>query len=82
MCFAKLLLIDRLYNEVTVTIALIVSGVLMLTIIMAKFVGCLLPLFAKKLKLDPAVVASPFITTIVDALALIVYCSIAIAILA
>ena len=70
------------YNDVTVTIALIVSGVLMLTIIMAKFVGCLLPLFAKKLKLDPAVVASPFITTIVDALALIVYCSIAIAILA
>lgn len=83
VCFAKLLLIDRLYNEViTVTIALIVSGVLMLTIIMAKFVGCLLPLFAKRLKLDPAVVASPFITTIVDALALIVYCSIAIAILA
>ena len=82
VCFAKLLLIDRLYNEVTVTIALIVSGVLMLTIIMAKFVGCLLPLFAKKLKLDPAVVASPFITTIVDALALIVYCSIDIAILA
>jgi len=41
----------------------------------------LLPLLAKKAKLDPAVVASPFITTIVDALSLIIYCSIAVALL-
>lgn len=82
VCFTKLMLIDRLYNEtIDLTISLIVSGMLMLTIIMAKFVGCLLPLLAKKLKLDPAVVASPFITTIVDALSLIVYCSVSIAIL-
>lgn len=81
VCFAKLLLIDRLYNDVTVGIAGIVSGVLFLTIVIAKFIGCVLPLFAKKCKLDPAVVASPFITTIVDALSLIIYCSISIAIL-
>ena len=78
VCFAKLMLIDRLYNGVTVKIAAIVSGVLFITIVMAKLVGCLLPLLAKKCKLDPAVVASPFITTIVDALSLIIYCSVSI----
>ena len=82
VCFLKMILIDSLYNEITVEIALIVSGVLLITMIMAKLVGCLLPLIAKKCKLDPAVVASPFMTTIVDALALIIYCSISIAILA
>ena len=66
VCFAKLMLIDRLYDDVTVKVALI---------------GCTLPLLAKKCRLDPAVVASPFITTIVDALSLIIYCSIAIALL-
>jgi magnesium transporter len=81
MCFAKLMLIDSLYNEVTIEIALIVSGVLLLAIMMAKLVGCLLPLIAKKCRLDPAVVASPFMTTIVDVISLIIYCSIAIAVL-
>ncbi len=81
VCFAKLMLIDNLYNEVTVKMALIISGVLSLTIILAKIVGCVLPLLAKKLKLDPAVVASPFLTTIVDALSLIIYCSVSIALL-
>ncbi len=81
MCFLKLLFIDSLYNEVTVEVALIVSGVLLLAIMMAKLVGCLLPLIAKKCKLDPAVVASPFMTTIVDVISLIIYCSIAIAVL-
>lgn len=81
VCFGKLMLVDSLYNEVTLKIALIVSGVLFLTIMMAKMVGCMLPLLAKKCKLDPAVVASPFMTTIVDALSLIIYCSISIAIL-
>ena len=79
VCFAKLMLIDRLYNDVTV--ALIVSSVLFITILLAKLIGCTLPLLAKKCRLDPAVVASPFITTIVDALSLIIYCSIAIALL-
>ncbi len=82
VCFAKLMLIDRLYNDVTVKIAAIVSSVLFITIVMAKLVGCFLPLLAKKCRLDPAVVASPFITTIVDALSLIIYCSISIALLA
>jgi magnesium transporter len=81
VCFIKLYFIDSLYNDVTLPIALVVSGVLLLTIMMAKLVGCLLPLFAKKLKLDPAVVASPFMTTIVDVLSLIIYCSVAIALL-
>ncbi len=81
VCFAKLMLIDRLYNDLTWDIAAIVAGVLFITIVMAKFVGCILPLIAKKCKLDPAVVASPFITTIVDALSLIIYCSVSIALL-
>jgi magnesium transporter len=81
MCFAKLMFIDSLYNEVTIEIALIVSGVLLLAIMMAKLVGCLLPLIAKKCRLDPAVVASPFMTTIVDVLSLVIYCSVAISIL-
>ncbi len=81
VCFAKLMLIDRLYNDITLTVALIISGVLFLTIVLSKLIGCILPLIAKKCKLDPAVVASPFITTIIDALALIIYCSVSIAIL-
>lgn len=82
VCFLKLWLIDSLYNQVSIEVAFIVSAVLMLAIVMAKLVGCLLPLVAKKLKLDPAVVASPFMTTIVDVLSLIIYCTISIAILA
>ena len=74
-------LLDNLYNTITVEVALIVSGVLLITIMMAKLVGCILPLIAKKCRLDPAVVASPFMTTIVDVLSLIIYCSIAIAVL-
>lgn len=87
VCFLKIVLIDRLYNEglrdfkIALPIGGIVSGVLCLTIIMAKLVGCVLPLFAKKIKLDPAVVASPFITTIVDALSLIIYCSVSISLI-
>ncbi|MBO7344775.1 MAG: magnesium transporter [Clostridia bacterium] len=81
VCFLKLWLIDSLYNAVTIEIAVIVSSVLVLAIVMAKLVGCLLPLVAKKFKLDPAVVASPFMTTIVDVLSLIIYCTISIALL-
>ena len=76
VCFAKVLLVDRLLmgNE---SVSLIVAGVVSLTlgvtVILAKFVGCTLPLLAKRLGFDPAVMASPFITTIVDALSLLVY---------
>lgn len=82
VCFIKLYFIDSLYNDVTLSVALVVSGVLLITIMMAKLVGCVLPLIAKKCKLDPAVVASPFMTTIVDVLSLIIYCSVAITLLA
>ena len=81
VCFLKLYFIDNLYSDITLEVSAIVSGVLLITIMMAKLVGCLLPLVAKKIRLDPAVVASPFMTTIVDVLSLIIYCSIAIAIL-
>jgi len=83
VCFGKLQLIDRLIfgYEYTPLVSLAVSLALFGTVFIAKVVGCMLPLLAKKIKLDPAVVASPFITTIVDVLSLIVYCSISIAIL-
>lgn len=75
-CFAKLWVIDKLIfgYDYTSLICLAVSASLFATVIIAKIVGCLLPLFAKKVKLDPAVVASPFITTIVDTLSLLVFC--------
>ena len=82
VCFFKVYFIDSLYtSDIDLKIALIISAVLLITIVMAKFVGCMLPLIAKKCKLDPAVVASPFMTTIVDALALIIYCSVTVALL-
>ena len=67
--FVKLLLIDR----VTTQIAFIVCATLIMTIMVAKLIGCSLPILAKKLKFDPAVMASPFITTIVDACSLLIY---------
>lgn len=84
-CFAKLMLIDNLlfgFDGYTPLRCLVVSLSLFITVVIAKIVGCSLPILAKKCKLDPAVVASPFITTIVDALALILYCSLAVWILA
>lgn len=83
-CFIKLLIIDcYLLNnpEITFFVAIVVSVVMALTVIVAKVVGCTLPLLAKKIGFDPAVMASPFITTIVDALSLIVYFGIAKAVL-
>ncbi len=76
VCFGKVLLVDRLLmgNEsVSLMVAGVVSLTLGVTVILAKFVGCTLPLLAKRLGFDPAVMASPFITTIVDALSLLVY---------
>ena len=71
--FIKLLLIDR----VSISIALIVCLTLLITVMCAKIVGSSLPMIAKRIGFDPAVMASPFITTIVDALSLIIYFSIA-----
>lgn len=71
--FVKLLLIDK----VTASVALVVCITLIVTVIIAKIIGCSLPILAKKIGFDPAVMASPFITTIVDAISLIVYFQIA-----
>lgn len=73
--FAKLMLIDKMLMgiDISVEIALVVSITLAIIIIVAKLVGCMLPLLAKCMHLDPAVMASPFITTIVDAISLLVY---------
>ena len=82
-CFGKLMLIDRLYavQPHGFLVALVICLTMFITIVIAKLIGCSLPLVAKACKLDPAVVASPFITTIVDALSLIIYCGISVAVL-
>lgn len=67
--FLKLLLLDK----VGLMVAAVVCITLVAAVLMAMLVGCLLPIGAKKLGFDPAVMASPFITTIVDALSLLVY---------
>lgn len=71
--FLKLIFID----SVGIPIAAIVCITLTLTVFISKFTGCTLPLIARKIGFDPAVMASPFITTIVDAVSLIVYFQIA-----
>ncbi len=71
--FIKLLFLDR----VGVQVATIVCLTLLITVLIAKLVGCSLPMFTKKIGFDPAVMASPFITTIVDAISLMVYFQIA-----
>jgi len=76
VCFGKIWLIDRLlFNnpDITFMVDLVVCLALAVTVVLAKVVGAMLPMCAKALKLDPAVMASPFITTIVDALSLLVY---------
>lgn len=71
--FFKVMLIDRQ----STLVALVVSLTLILAVLVAKLVGCALPILAKCIKVDPAVMASPFITTIVDTVALIIYFNIA-----
>ena len=70
-----------IFDKVTLPIALVVSVSLALTVLIAKIVGCMLPILAKKIGFDPAVMASPFITTIVDALSLLIYFAIAVNVL-
>ncbi len=67
--FIKLLIFDR----VGVSVALVVCATLLMAVMVAKFVGSSLPILAKKIGMDPAVMASPFITTIVDAISLLIY---------
>jgi len=82
-CFAKLQLIDNLIfgYDYSIKISLVVSLALFATICISKLVGAFLPLIAKKVHLDPAVVANPFITTIVDVISLIIFCSFSVALL-
>ena len=79
-CFGKIMLIDRLLlhnSDVTVMVALVVCFTMVLTVMVAELIGCTLPIIAKRLGFDPAVMASPFITTIVDAVSLLLYFGIA-----
>jgi magnesium transporter len=76
----KLMIVDRMMlgnNSINFTVAAVVSLTLAFTVLIAKIVGCLLPMGAKKIGFDPAVMASPFITTIVDALSLMIYMNLA-----
>ena len=78
--FVKMMVVDRwLMNkpEVTVPVAIVVCLTLFLTVICAKIVGCTLPMAAEKVGIAPAVMAAPFITTVVDALSLLIYFTIA-----
>jgi len=75
-CFGKIWLVDKMLlgnASITLGVSAVVCLTLWITVIVAKSVGCMLPMAAKAVKLDPAVMASPFVTTIVDALSLLVY---------
>lgn len=76
--FLKVMYLDGLYADPDgIRISLIVAATVVFVVVLAKLVGCLLPLLVKTVHLDPAVVANPFITTVVDALALFVYFALA-----
>lgn len=82
--FVKIWFIDRTLlgmSGITLEVDLVISLTLIIEIVFAKMVGCAFPIFAKKLKLDPAVISSPFITTVMDALSLLIYFWLATAIL-
>ena len=82
--FVKLMVVDRflLHNEgVTVLVAAVICVTMVFTVLCAKAVGCLLPLLAERIHLDPAVMASPFISTVVDVVTLVLYFQVARAIL-
>ena len=91
VCFAKTMAIDFRFQPTTILeggavqnnlmVAAIVSATAFFAVVVAKVVGTILPMLAKKIKLDPAVMASPFITTIVDTVTLVIYFSIASAVL-
>lgn len=84
MCGGTLALVNgiRIYVQYhDVQLAIVLGLSLICTVILAKSLGCLLPLFAKQLKLDPAYMASPLITTISDAVSLVIYFTIATAIM-
>ena len=74
--FIKMMVVDHwLFHNpaVTPTVALVVCATLVGTVLCAKLVGCALPILAEKIGFDPAVMASPFISTIVDSISLLIY---------
>ena len=76
VCFVKLLLFDKYVlgnSEITVIISLVVSLTIVVEVVFSKVIGCCLPIIAKKCGFDPAVMANPFITTITDAVSLLIY---------
>ncbi len=82
--FVKIWFVDRALlgmSEITIWVDLVISLTLVIEIMFAKVVGCVFPILAKKIKLDPAVISSPFITTVMDALSLLIYFWLATAIL-
>ncbi len=84
LCFGKIMIFDRIIlgnTSISVMTAFVVCATMAVTVLIAKIVGCTLPMAAKRIGFDPAVMASPFITTIVDALSLLVYFTIANALL-
>ena len=83
-CFAKIMLVDRLLMgnaDITLMVALTVCLTLCLTVLAAKCIGCVLPMLAQRVGFDPAVMANPAITTVVDALSLLAYFTVATALL-
>lgn len=81
-CFFKLLYIDGLFKiDNGYLVSAVVCLAMFITVLVAKVVGCTLPLIAKQCKLDPAVMASPFITTILDTLSLLILCGLTTAML-
>ncbi len=80
VCFAKLQLIDRLAfgYDYQLLYAAAVSVAIAFAIVVAKIVGCCVPIFAKAIRIDPAVFANPFITTITDVLSLLIFCGVTI----
>lgn len=82
--FVKIWFVDRMLlgmDGITIGVDLVISLTLVVEIVFAKMVGCTFPILAKKMKLDPAVISSPFITTVMDALSLLIYFALATAIL-
>ncbi|HIQ78681.1 MAG TPA: magnesium transporter [Candidatus Scatomorpha intestinavium] len=78
--FIKMLLVDRILlsnPDVTVMVAFTVSLTIVFVVIFAKSVGCILPMIAEKIGIDPAVMASPLISTITDAVSLLIYFTLA-----
>lgn len=74
--FVKILLVDKLILKtagLTLPVIAVVCLTLFATVLIAKFIGCSMPIIAQKIGFDPAVMASPFITTVVDAVSLLIY---------